>query len=155
MNAYVLTFGYAHTEEHKLLELGELDKGYVVIEAPTRAAARRIGVGIFGTDPAGNWSWAFDYVLEEWLDEDTPRDYPAGELLRIRWHVPQKVDWVAFGDISDERQWGWGEELEVLKNVVDDAGLSDQVITEARRLADEEIEEEKIVRRRKPERSTP
>lgn len=47
-----------------------------------------------------------------------------------------------FSDISEERQWGWGEELEVLWDLIEDKGLGDEAVRYARRQADREIAEE-------------
>ena len=88
IHKWVFTFGYAHTEQHRDLGLGELDKGYVVVEAPTRDLARRIGKAIFGVEhrPGGGetWQWAFDYEYDDFIG-DAAEAYPAGELLRIGW----------------------------------------------------------------------
>ena len=67
--------------------LGMLKEGYAVIEAPDMDIARKIAHAIFGT------AWAFIRDKEEFIDGGmAAKWHPDGELLRIAWWVPSKMD---------------------------------------------------------------
>ena len=153
MTEYAFTFGWAHDDMHAGLGLGELSRGYVVIEAPNREVAREIGKGLFGFDKhrggGETWHWAFDYELAAFDTFENRQDYPAGELLRIAWQ--QKVDaGETFGDISNERQWEWDREIEVLRDFIDSRQLNEHMVLYARQAANDEIEDDQLVRMPKP-----
>jgi hypothetical protein len=48
----------------------------------------------------------------------------------------------SFGDISNERQWEWDREIEILRDFIEGAGLDAGLVTFARAAADAEIREE-------------
>jgi formylmethanofuran dehydrogenase subunit E len=45
---------------------------------------------------------------------------------------------VSFGDISNERQWEWDREIEILRDFIESKGLDAEMVAFARKVADEE-----------------
>jgi hypothetical protein len=43
-----------------------------------------------------------------------------------------------FGDISDERQWEWDREIELMRDFIDSKGLDAELVVYARKAADAE-----------------
>jgi hypothetical protein len=103
---YMVTFGPAHTEQHKHPLVHH--RGWGVVEADTEIEARFILFSVFGR------AWAFIYDEETWAKSFQYLPYGAfsyGELFRIDRSITEE-EWARMGRVTLHR------------NPIDDSGLT-------------------------------
>lgn len=89
MTLTVITFGVQYgtppNREHPAFPGIDVSKGWLTIEAPSRAHAHRLATLICGESSPGIGRWAFDYDYDTFMaDPANARFFPLGEFARAR-----------------------------------------------------------------------